>query len=964
MSRRLQLIIKLWAGLSVGLALSRLLYETDPLTFSWLGSPVGAVVLSLVFIGLTTFLLRNTDITDASWLVPTVLCWLYILTSQFSVNPLRGRLLLTGSIVLLVWFLVRFREVPQWAGTIAVGVVLLTTYLLTLQRTVGRADTFEFQVTAPVLGIAHPTGYPLYTLFGGLFSLLPVGQVATRVNLTSVISATVAGMLLFLMLHRVLAIRFSIALPASIWIALMPVLWGQAVVAEVYAFNAMFACAILLTTLWIAQRNPFTLVSQKPMLKPVEARAVVILFALCGLSMTNHLTTVFLLPSAVLALVFAWPRLSMRVWLTAIAGGAAALMLYLYIPIRWPALHNGALMPFSDFIGWITGSRFGGALQLQAWLTDPTRWEIIGRLVLEQVGMVGITAGIVGFGLMLWQRWRLAVVLLGAFLGYGFYGLNYLVPDIAVFIIPMYLIVGIWAAYGVGQLIEFSEQWTPLTAVRMLEVSASSLVVYLMLFQMWAVGPTFDWSDEVALEEWGRYVLSQPLDPKGAILADSEKIAPLEYLHRIEGQQPDMAMVVLGVESEYIANLFARLEAKQTVYLARLLPGLEGAFHLRSVGPLIEVGTEPLPLTHLSNDQLAIWDNGLELASIETARDQQAGKIGHVTLVWQLQQTIEQNSFVHLRLIDSNGAVVWRNQAQFPVSNRYPLVAWKPPETVSDYYAVEIPYTLTGGTYQLEAALAPPFTTDYLNNNTSAEWVPVTSWRIAPAENAPHSLTERVAISGTEGVFTRSDVPVRVAANTLQNGFVIGSEANGGSIQTLMPNNMSVNTVAYQLEGERLRCGWLLPLTNVCELGRAQVVQPVPEAVANYNNQILLTGVEFAAGQIFPGQTVDVTLTWQAVQPIAEDYTVFVHLLGPDGRLHGQVDSWPVQGTFPTSTWPIGEPISDRYSVMLNPDAPTGAYRLEVGLYLLATNTRLPIINGTGDPISDKLSLPGLLIPK
>jgi hypothetical protein len=95
-----------------------------------------------------------------------------------------------------------------------------------------------------------------------------------------------------------------------------------------------------------------------------------------------------------------------------------------------------------------------------------------------------------------------------------------------------------------------------------------------------------------------------------------------------------------------------------------------------------------------------------------------------------------------------------------------------------------------------------------------------------------------------------------------------------------------------------------------------------------------------------------------------EDYTIFVHLLGPDGRLHGQIDQWPVQGTYPTGTWQPDEIVEDRVLVLLNADAPPGTYQLEIGVYLLGNNTRLPIINAEGLPIDDRVLLVGLIVPE
>jgi hypothetical protein len=114
--------------------------------------------------------------------------------------------------------------------------------------------------------------------------------------------------------------------------------------------------------------------------------------------------------------------------------------------------------------------------------------------------------------------------------------------------------------------------------------------------------------------------------------------------------------------------------------------------------------------------------------------------------------------------------------------------------------------------------------------------------------------------------------------------------------------------------------------------------------------------------QVERGGLVRVNLEWQALQTMRESYTVFVHLVGPDGRLYGQRDYWPVEGTRLTSSWQPGEIIRDPHEVRLAPDAPDGPYTVHIGLYLLETLQRLPLLNADSLPLDDKLVLTGLTV--
>jgi hypothetical protein len=79
-------------------------------------------------------------------------------------------------------------------------VVDLSVYLLTLAPTVQFIDSGELAVVCKTLGIAHPTGYPLYTLLGRLFSLLPSGDIIFRVSQMSLLFTCAASLVLFYIL--------------------------------------------------------------------------------------------------------------------------------------------------------------------------------------------------------------------------------------------------------------------------------------------------------------------------------------------------------------------------------------------------------------------------------------------------------------------------------------------------------------------------------------------------------------------------------------------------------------------------------------------------------------------------------------------------------------------------------------------------------------------------------------------
>ena len=127
---------------------------------------------------------------------------------------------------------------------------------------------------------------------------------------------------------------------------------------------------------------------------------------------------------------------------------------------------------------------------------------------------------------------------------------------------------------------------------------------------------------------------------------------------------------------------------------------------------------------------------------------------------------------------------------------------------------------------------------------------------------------------------------------------------------------------------------------------------------ASLDARATLAGFDLDQTAPQPGDTLDLTLYWQAAAPFTRAYTVFVHLVGPDGRIVAQVDREPVAGARPTPGWLPGEFISDPYRLQLPPEAPAGPYTIYVGMYDPADGRRLPLVDDDGRVAGDAIRLP------
>ena len=145
---------------------------------------------------------------------------------------------------------------------------------------------------------------------------------------------------------------------------------------------------------------------------------------------------------------------------------------------------------------------------------------------------------------------------------------------------------------------------------------------------------------------------------------------------------------------------------------------------------------------------------------------------------------------------------------------------------------------------------------------------------------------------------------------------------------------------------------------EACDLGKITVV-PIKRSFrkpsvdvyfeAEVKGIARLIGYTLDASQARPGGALRLTLFWQAAGEPEKNYTVFNHLVGPDGRIWGQKDNPPARGSRPTTTWLRGEYITDEYLIPISPDAPDGLYTLYTGFYDPQTMERVPAFAANGE---------------
>ena len=267
----------------------------------------------------------------------------------------RSKLSTTGSRHVDIPRSIEFKT-KDWALAAVIAGVAGTLYYITAARDIVVGDGAEFITVAAVLGVPHPPGYPLFTILGHIFSLLPLGSIPFRVNLLSVVCDSLTVGIVYLS-----ALRLTYSQLAAMTVALVlmvnPIFWTWSLSAEVFPLNNLVtALLILLLVTWHQQ--------------PERGRILVASFFVAGVGLTNQQTIILLAPAFAFLLWQGRSILRKRPRLVAIGLAAfiIGLLPYLYIPwasSHHPAYNWGNISSLPDFISFIT-RRFYGSTRLVA----------------------------------------------------------------------------------------------------------------------------------------------------------------------------------------------------------------------------------------------------------------------------------------------------------------------------------------------------------------------------------------------------------------------------------------------------------------------------------------------------------------------------------------------------------------------------------------------------------------------
>ncbi len=122
---------------------------------------------------------------------------------------------------------------------------------------------------------------------------------------------------------------------------------------------------------------------------------------------------------------------------------------------------------------------------------------------------------------------------------------------------------------------------------------------------------------------------------------------------------------------------------------------------------------------------------------------------------------------------------------------------------------------------------------------------------------------------------------------------------------------------------------------------------------ANFGDQMALVGYALDQRVAHPGETIRLTLYWQALAPVETDYRIFAHVLGVENQVWANSDTPPAT---PSSQWQPGQTIEDTHDLTVGLTTPPDFYDIEVGVYEPGEN-RLPVIAEDGSWLGGRILL-------
>ncbi len=889
----------------------------------------------------------------------------------------------------------------------------LALYVRTLAPDVFVSDFAEFQYQPLRLGLPHPNGFPFYMLLGWAWSHLPWQTVAWRMNVLSALGGALAVAITSHFARR-LSGRATVGCLAGTLLALSPTFWGYSLAAERYTLNlALLVAAMWLA--WEAAQHPAQTRRWVPLsalalglglaVHPSDLLlapfwAVYLLWRVPGVRRPSRLwvTTVLALAGPLLLYAYVpWRWAAYARW-PLVPGVGRSLAVYQGLvhvwyepPLRWDLV----TYYITGLGGYATGLVEGGWREALARTRDLAPvWQAEIPLGLALLALVGLPR--------VFRREGVLTVLLLGFAAF----LTLMVAYIQQGKNEAYLLPAFWVVLFTAA---FAADWplpTRLTALRGL---LPFLAALLLLPGQYAQR---DLSRRMDLRQWWAGVLQVPIENGAAFLGHWSDFTPLWYLQQIDGWRPDL-IALFPPDVDTVIQPW--LDTGGTLYLAApthgWAPDLAERYTLVPWGRLVRILPRRQSFSCFERLKTPPQHQAgpLTLSAFTwSATTLTPGRVASLLFCWRTEAPLPRDVFVNVRLtpteggpsLDINGPLVigWDPRPTIPAGSEGlgQVVLSVPQGTWPGVYRAEVSF------FRLPSnAAVVPFangvvldagqvrvspTRRFSRHLLAQETAPLLSPRVGPLVLRAWSLSPGPVRPGDPVLFEALwEVREAPSADLRLQARFWGPSARGRvtSPERLFPpflrerltpgmlirtrhtwrapRGLGDRTYVVEvrvLAGERRLTWWptgrwLAGLVRVQDRPhRWQAPPDITPVDATWSGVARLLGYRLEPATPVPGRPLTVVLYWQALAPVETPYKVFVHFVGPDGRILAQHDAFPANNTLPTDLWVPGEVIEDPHPLTLPSDLPPGAYTLRVGLYHPDTLQRLPVRSSL--PVRDR----------
>lgn len=419
---------------------------------------------------------------------------------------------------------------------ILTGLIAFIIYLNTIAPSVIEIDPGELAAVQITLGIAHPTGYPLFTLLGYLFSLLPLPFAKIfQMNLLAAIYCSIsiaiftcsAKLVLDNISHfqffkarkektskkskgkkeiekpNVSVFQFSepvkiiSSIIGGLFLAFSKTFWFQSTSVEVYSLHLLLMSIIILTLL-----KAFLFARQEKVID----KFWMIFAAALAFGFTNHMTTLWIIPAAAF-LYFLQNKLTARslkqIGFMLLLFFPVLILIYLYLPIR---ASQNPLLNWGNPIDWERIIRHISGRQYQVWLFSSTEAAskqfkyFINNLTNEySITLLIILSGLI---ISFIKARKFFVFNIVIFLTTVLFSINYDINDIDSYFLLSYISLAFFAVFGTAYFLLFA-------ADKKINLPISVIVLVLILsFQTYSNFDSVDQSDSYTYEDYTKNLLN------------------------------------------------------------------------------------------------------------------------------------------------------------------------------------------------------------------------------------------------------------------------------------------------------------------------------------------------------------------------------------------------------------------------------------------------------------------------